>query len=475
MKQAVLERFEIEKDRLYFEANVMGRLFSTSIWYKNVDFNELEKQMGRSALERIVAHIAAFEMNKYGSLQLDRIDLGELKKYVDDNLVDLWSNVFQHVWAQWRYENNLPNERPPKLIASSTKSNKPYQYKTKSDKSLVFFGGGKDSFVSSSVLQNAGIPFDILEYSNSIYGNRAEQSDVEILAQESSPKSRINEIAVYDDFLDSPILEYDGKEYKIHSLTAAETPASVFECIPILLQSGYRALVLGHEKSANFPNLIWKKENNTPINHQWGKSLEAQKMIASYIRENLVSNVQYFSTLMPLSDPAIFTIFSTLSWELIAKAHSCNITKPWCRRCAKCVYVWLFYLAFLDEGKVTNEIFNDENLFDIEENHNILRMLVGLDSQTPFECVGQPPESRLAIALCYQKGFRQPIINEIMNSIDFVELENTVNTQFTIDTAFLDECELPPKLHDYYLNSVAPLLESTKKQLIKKLNSLKYK
>jgi hypothetical protein len=472
MKKAVLERFDIEKDRLYFETNVMGRLFSTSIWYKNVDFRELQKLMGRPALERVVAHIAAFEMNKYGSLHLDQIDLGELNKYVDNELVKLWNEIFVHVWAQWRFENNLPHDKPPKLIAGSTTSTGPSVLIGKNHKSLTFFGGGKDSFVSSSLLQGAGIPFDVLEYSSSKYGNRAEQSDVEELAHESSPHSHINELAVYDDFLDSPILEYDGREYKIHTLAAAETPASVFESLPIVLQSGYQALALGHEKSANYPNLIWKQEDDNPINHQWGKSLEAQKRIAEYIKEHLISDVQYYSTLMPLSDPAIFTIFSTLPWESIVDAHSCNVTKPWCRRCAKCVYVWLFYLAFLDEGEVTAKIFNNETLFDIEDNHNILRMLVGLYSQTPFECVGQPPESKLAIALCYQKGFRQPIVKEIMENMDLVELENTINTQFTIDEAFLNQCELPLKLHKYYLDSVSPLLEDTRSQLLKSLRQL---
>ncbi len=34
MKQALLEKYNIETDRLFFEVNVMGRVFSTSIWYK---------------------------------------------------------------------------------------------------------------------------------------------------------------------------------------------------------------------------------------------------------------------------------------------------------------------------------------------------------------------------------------------------------------------------------------------------------
>ncbi len=471
MKKATLERFDIEKDRLFFEVNVMGRLFSTSIWYKNVNFHLLKDTIGSASLERIVAHIAAFEMNKYGSLRIDEVDLGELSKYVDKPFVGLWNDVFLHVWAQWRFENDLPHEKPPHLVAKAKQSHYPHALPKRTKKALTFFGGGKDSFVSAHLLREAGLVFDVLEYSSSIYGNRAEQSDVEELAHNASPLSSINELAVYDDFLDSPILEYDGEEYKIHTLAAAETPASIFECLPIVLQSGYEALALGHEKSANYPNLLWDKEDYGPVNHQWGKSLEAQKKISSYIKTQLITDTTYYSTLMPFSDPAIFSILSTLPWELINQAHSCNVTKPWCRRCAKCVYVWLFYLAFLDDKKVTDEIFKGEALFDIEDNHSILRMLVGLESQTPFECVGQPPESRLAIALCYQKGFRQPIITEIMDTIDLDELKNTIKTQFALDYAFLDQCDLPPKLHKFYAESVSTLLEATQSQL---LETLKY-
>ena len=63
MKRAHLEKYAIEKDRLVFEVRVLDRLFSTSIWYKDVDLNKLAEKIGHKTLENIVAHIAAFEMN----------------------------------------------------------------------------------------------------------------------------------------------------------------------------------------------------------------------------------------------------------------------------------------------------------------------------------------------------------------------------------------------------------------------------
>ncbi len=469
MKKATLISYNIEKDRLFFLADVMGREFATSIWYKDVDFHELRDKIGKQNLERIVAHIAAFELNKYGSLHLRHVDLGELSKYVDESFAQLWENIFVNIWGQWRYENNLPHDKAPELIRGSSQRHQPTTLPHNHHATLTFFGGGKDSFVSSSILQGSGVNFDILEYSNSIYGNRAEQSDVSEIAGQSAPKAHVNEIAVYDDFLDSPIIQYDSEAYHIHSLAAAETPASVFECLPLALFKGYNALALGHEKSANYPNLLWDLESMTPINHQWGKSLEAQKAIANYIKSELVKDISYFSTLMPLSDPAIFTIFAEMPWELVSTAHSCNVVKPWCRRCAKCVYVWLFYLAFLDKDKVTNDIFGGEVLFGIEDNYDVLRKLAGLESQTPFECVGQPPESRLAIAICKSKGYNQPILDELLANTTKEELLDTVMQQLTIDEHFLEQCEIPAKIASYYKHDLTDLLGKKQKQLLARI------
>lgn len=467
MKQALLEKYSIEKDRLFFEVNVLGRVFSTSIWYKNVNFQKLERQIGKDNLNKVIAHIAAFEMNKYGSLHLESVDLGQLSTYVDEDFAKLWENIFLHVWGQWRYENNLPHDKPPKLIKGHTKILAPISLHFEDPVTLTFFGGGKDSLVSAALLQNSDIQHDILAYSSSIYGNRAEQADIKELAKSASPESFINEIVVFDDFIDSPIVEYDGQEYKIHSLAAAETPASIFESIPLAIYSGYSSLALGHEKSSNYPNLKWSEEDKNPINHQWGKSLEAQQQISEYISNNLVSSIKYYSTIMPLRDPAIMTIFSSLQWELSSKAHSCNVSKPWCRRCAKCVYVWLFYLAFLDEKKVTKEIFGGEVLFDIEENKNILRMLAGKDVQTPFECVGQPAETMLALAMCEAKGYQQEIVRELLEDYPVSKLVRTAEQQLTLSESFLAKCELPEKLSNYYLEDLEPLLEAKKSEILR--------
>jgi hypothetical protein len=97
-------------------------------------------------------------------------------------------------------------------------------------------------------------------------------------------------------------------------------------------------------------------------------------------------------------------------FELLARdaalaplTHSCNVSKPWCGRCAKCVYVWLQMSAHLPPAVVARTFRRDDgevrNLGELPQNDRWLRELLGLAEHSPFECVGSPPEARLALGL----------------------------------------------------------------------------
>jgi UDP-N-acetyl-alpha-D-muramoyl-L-alanyl-L-glutamate epimerase len=142
--------------------------------------------------------------------------------------------------------------------------------------------------------------------------------------------------------------------------------------IPVLYHH-YNYLVLAHERSANTGNL-YSKELEKEVNHQWGKSYEAESMLNHFITKKIVSNFQYFSILQPIYD---FRIFKNISKypECIDKIHSCNINKPWCKNCPKCAYVWIGLIAHFDV-KLVNQVFQ-ENLFDSESLQTTFLELMG--------------------------------------------------------------------------------------------------
>ncbi len=375
--------------------------FSTTYWYPDVDLLGLDQRYGRDFMERVHVHTALFEVNKIASLRPRTLDLGPYARHHTQALERLWRQVFEHVWAQWRYENGLPEERGPVWASQPVAAGvRPGRRDRQVEQVLLFCGGGKDSLVAMKLLERAGIPFASLAYASSIYGGARHQfSLLDALLDHGAPSQRHRQI-VLDDFLESPVLELFGEELGVSTLTAAETPSSLFGALPVLLDRGYPYAVLGHEASANRGNLVWARTGEE-INHQWGKSFAAERLLDTYIRGELVEDVGLFSVLMPIHDVVIFELLRR-DVQALPATHSCNVRKPWCRRCPKCAYVWLGYRAHLPAEPV--EALFGEPLLEVPANQGFFRDMMGLGEHTPFECIGQVEESRLALALCQARG-----------------------------------------------------------------------
>ncbi len=406
--------------------------FVTSYWYNDVDLYDLENRFGVAFMEKVYFHIMAFEANKLTSLKPDFFDLGIFKHLYTTEFEELWLTIHQKVWAQWRYENQLPHYQGPQFVSQiSHPISSPVQLKENNAQFLLFCGGGKDSLVSFKLMEHLNVPYASCAYSSSIYGRAETQHQlIENLIKQTHPTKQ-HKIWMYEDFLDSPILE-QAKEYGIKTLTAAETPSSIFASLPIVLQHNYRYISLGHERSADFPNLIWEQTGEA-VNHQWGKSTEAELLLNHYLQTQFISNVHYFSILKPIYDVVIFNLLRE-HLHSIPFTHSCNIQKPWCKQCAKCAYVWLNYMAYLPVDLV-NQIF-EVNLFDIPENQIGFRQMLGLEQHTPFECIGQIEETKLAFELCRRKGLTgkaMQIFIEEVKDFDFntaIANYTTVNHQY---------------------------------------------
>ena len=413
--------------------------FSTSYWYEDVDLFGLEQRYGSAFMEKVYFHIIAFEVNKLASLRPDTIDLGPLAHFHTPAFETLWRIVFRKAWAQWRYENDLPDYDGPEFVSTPAPT-----YPGAVDilhgpvEILSFCGGGKDSLVAMKLLERAKIPYSSLAYSNSIYGNARRQHElISGLLDQVSAKSR-HRIWIFDDFMDSPLLEL-YPSYGVKSLTAAETPSSIFATLPILLQYGYKYMCLAHERSADVGNLIWEKTGED-VNHQWGKSYEAEMLLNDYMQAELVRNCQYFSILKPIYDVLIFNLLNQ-DVECVSYTHSCNLRKPWCCRCPKCAYVWLNYMAYLPVP-VVNTIF-PENLFDMEENQLSFRQMLGLEAHTPFECVGQIAEARLAFELCRRKGLTGKAMDIYTSEVPRPDVPAILDTYLSVN---LDHSAIPPSI-----------------------------
>lgn len=424
--------------------SIDGLAFSTSYWY-DVDLEELEARFGRDAMERIHVHTALFEVNKLASLRPTRLDMGVYGRFLTPALADLWRAVYRGVWAQWRYENNLPNETGP--ILSPTGATGERITLTPGDvEVLAFCGGGKDSLVAMRLLEDAGIPYAAFCYAHTVYGQLDRQHRLIGRLLDASSPVRIHRQWVFDDFLDSPVLRFHP-EFDVATLTAAETPSSVFASLPVVLARGYRYVALAHERSANMGNLIWDGEE---VNHQWGKSFEAERLLNTYIQEHLVAGFAYFSLLQPVHDVTIFRLLAG-ALDAVPATHSCNVEKPWCKRCPKCAYVWINSMAHLPTALV-DQVFDGTNLLDLPENQWSFRQMLGLADQTPFECIGQVEETRLAFELCRRKGLAGAAMDTYVAEVGTTDVDAVLAAFGGVH----DEHNIPPAIEE----RVLPLLRA---------------
>ena len=376
--------------------------FSTSLWWEGLDLDALAVAIGPEPLRRLVFHIAAFEGMKAASLRPDVLDLGPYADLGTEAFRSLWSTVLHHVWGQWRYEHDLVEYDGPSIAGRPAPTPAPPIGASPDPSVLLFCGGGKDSLVAARILEEASVPYATYAYSHSTYGRPEPQHAlIDGLLDHLTPTGRVRHW-IFDDFLDVPV-ERLAPELGIRSLAAAETPSSLFGALPVALARGCTDLVLAHERSADAANLVWDQTGEA-INHQWGKSLEAERQLRDYVDRELVVGLSYSSVLKPVHDVLIFRALGE-ALDAVPATHSCNVAKPWCLRCAKCAYVWLGYQAFLP-AEVCRATFGDRNLLDDPANQVWFEQMLGLADHTPFECIGQVDEARLAFELLRRRGAR---------------------------------------------------------------------
>jgi UDP-N-acetyl-alpha-D-muramoyl-L-alanyl-L-glutamate epimerase len=430
--------------------------FSNTIWYQDIDFRSLVERYGATFIDAVAFHIAAFEINKIASLRPVRLDWGRYRQFATHEFKHLWVTVFRNVWAQWRYENNDPDYFGPTFEATSDGAPiSAVRPPPGPQQVLAFCGGGKDSLVAMKTLDEIGMPYDSLAYAASFYGTSNSQHELigKLLARLAPRHQRRQWIA--DDFVDMPVLRL-RPDFKVATVTAAETPSSIFNALPYALQHGYRYFCLAHERSADAGQLIWDA-NGEEINHQWGKSFAAEQLINGYIKRVLIPELDYFSILKPIYDLAIFGKLRSYK-DAIPATHSCNVRKPWCLRCPKCLYVWLGYAAFLDADTM-KATFGDENLLDVEENVFLFRQLVGLEDQLPFECIGEAKEAAMYLAMCRRRGYRGRALEACRAALDALDEAAVLDRYLSID---VENANLPPDLHRALMKNFSDNATSTR-------------
>ena len=251
-------------------------------------------------------------------------------------------------------------------------------------RSLLLNGAGKDSILSAEMLKASSTLFDFFAFAPT----PAHKRIAKLVGAESINVSRRR-----DPWLDA-------------IMQGAYPSVSTFTFIAVLLAEllGYDQIVFSNERSADFGNFDYL---GLPVNHQWCKSSEAEKMINNYIQEYITPDISTQSLLRQFSEMEIVKRFVEYP-EYLYHVTSCNSyywlpriqqrlqrTNYWCNECPKCVFLFACFSAFLPKKEVVS-IFRAD-LYTKKRHLPLFKRILGVEGFKPLDCVGEPEEMILAM------------------------------------------------------------------------------
>lgn len=258
------------------------------------------------------------------------------------------------------------------------------------ERDLVPVGGGKDSIVTLEALKAAGHNVTAFVLGGPKGPATPIADTIRISGLPHVFVSRILDPALID-------LNKTPGIYNGHVPITAILSAIALACAVLY---GFRAVVMSNEHSASAPNLT---HDGAEVNHQYSKSFAFERDLAGWVKSNVSPDLAYFSLLRPLGEIDIARRFAKAA-PYHDVFRSCNTAfrqdektrgKKWCCDCPKCRFVFLALAPFMEKTRLV-EIFGANMLDDPVQTQGFVA-LCGIESEKPFECVGEVEESAAAL------------------------------------------------------------------------------
>jgi hypothetical protein len=245
------------------------------------------------------------------------------------------------------------------------------------DRALLPIGGGKDSLVSATLLEAAGIDFTPF----AVNPKGPILTSVEQLGRPPVYVTRT---------LDPEMIRLGSGPGYYNGHVPSTAINSMIAALAALL-FGYNCVVLSNERSASEGNVSF---DGREANHQYSKSLAFENRIAAVLAGATGGALGYFSLLRPYSEARIAELFARQT-RFDRVFSSCNRNfrlnghdgPLWCGECPKCHFVFLILAPVMDRARLLG-IFGGD-LLDQPQNEGSYRELTGLAGQKPWECVGE--------------------------------------------------------------------------------------
>lgn len=301
-----------------------------------------------------------------------------------------WNKLYTKGMGEFFYKNKIDFRGLVNFPVALKKPAAPIKAKL-SDKTLLPWGGGKDSIVAGEKLKALGHDFTLVAL-------RAEEAQID------TAKIIGKKLLIFERILDPQLKlinaagAYNG-HIPISSIYA-------FTTVLAAVLYDFKNIAYTNEASANIGNVNYLGET---INHQYSKSLEFENDLRLYLKNSITPDIHYFSTMRAYSELKIVSEFARYP-QYFSSFVSCNrhyvlnkvVKMRWCGRCPKCAFVFSQLAAFLPKATVI-KIFN-KNLFADAALLPLYQELWGEKSFKPFECVGEAKEVAAAMLLAAKRS-----------------------------------------------------------------------
>jgi hypothetical protein len=291
--------------------------------------------------------------------------------------------------GEFAYVNNLPEVFETEILGTTREGDEadsaPAEPAGGPRRVLVAVGGGKDSIVSIEALKTSG--YDVGLFSVNSYKPIEDTATAAGLPLQSARRRLDPQLFRLND---------EGAPNGHVPVTAVNSIIAILTAMAL----GYDTVAFSNEASSSFGNVDW---HGRTVNHQWSKGIEFERILRASLPEDAPT---YVSLLRPLTELRIARRFA----QHRAYHHvftSCNRAfklqeserTSWCADCPKCRFVFLCLAPFMSRADLL-AIFGGRDMFADPSQVEGFRELLGAEGLLkPFECVGEPDECRVALAL----------------------------------------------------------------------------
>jgi hypothetical protein len=288
---------------------------------------------------------------------------------------------------EFAVENGLPVPRPVSIdapsIDSPSKAVAPPPAADRPGGLVVPIGGGKDSMVLIEALRPLG-PRLLAVNPHPLVSELARLAGLELLVvrRELAP-------------------ELAGLN-RAGALNGHVPITAIVSLIAVLGSAvyGYDTVAMAIERSASEES-VWM--DGTPVNHQYSKSLEFERLLSDLVATSIDPRLTYGSALRPYSELSIARAFAALT-DYHSTVCSCNtafrrsagVGDRWCGDCPKCRFVALM-LAPSMTPKDLSTLIGRDLLADPDQIVGFAALMS--PEGKPFECVGERRESAVALKM----------------------------------------------------------------------------